>query len=312
MSGSYWGKVIAVGLVVFGLLTISVWWGMTSFSAYQKEHADDYEQIATYQAGTAEQYADGCLKDARDFIAMVKCAITSVDANRETQRSRHDLKAQQEMAEWAFALLLFTAGGFVASLIGIFLVWITFSATREANEIAKENGRAQVSAYVYISEAVLICKYELSLHKIGRDVCALIEFKNFGQSPARNVSFFIEKIGFFVSDESKVGFGEQLIVTHHEIENIAPSHTKMLRTEVQNISPLVHPELVSGERAIYVWGRITYEDVFDRKWELGFRRRATTLPKNSTELNTYVIPKDESCIERLSVCAKGNHSKQIT
>lgn len=78
------------------------------------------------------------------------CPEEQNNSSADAQRSDNDLYAQQEMADWAFLMAAGSAAGFLLSIIGIGLIYVTFRATRQANAIARQVGIDETQAYVHL------------------------------------------------------------------------------------------------------------------------------------------------------------------
>jgi hypothetical protein len=126
---------VALGLVIAGLL------GWASLKGYQIDHANERVSATQHQENSAEDAAQKCLGevDVPSFAQGVKCLAEAINGNREAEYSKYDLKAQQEMAEWAYAMALLTGAGLPIALIGlgvtvagVFLVLQSLRHSRQA------------------------------------------------------------------------------------------------------------------------------------------------------------------------------------
>jgi hypothetical protein len=166
-------NIIAAALLVFGAFSY------LSVREYQKQNTRDRQETSSYSAEATEKYAADCLKDFKPISTWANCIINSIDANRTAQRANQDLKAQQEMAEWAYALLLLSVGGLVVSGCGLIALFVSLSQTRTVIKDTREIGEKQIRAYLS-SDAIKII--------FDHNTQAILEikysWKNFGQSPA--------------------------------------------------------------------------------------------------------------------------------
>lgn len=114
------------------------------------------------------------------------CIAQAIEPGNEAKRDHDDLRAQQEMAFWAFIVSLFSGVGLVVSVGGVGLVYATFRKTGEAVDAAnrtaddaKRIGEAEVRAYLHCRAA--------KFRRSRDNVAATLEIENTGQSPASHV-----------------------------------------------------------------------------------------------------------------------------
>ena len=86
------------------------------------------------------------------------------------------LRAQQEAAKWTRRMGQAAIIGLFLSVVGMFLIWRTWYAAREANKISERIGMAQTRAYVTIDS--------LKAKKVDGGLQFVVVVKNSGQSPA--------------------------------------------------------------------------------------------------------------------------------
>ena len=137
-------------------------WEWLELREYQRQHAERRQSISSNEHETVEQYSRGCLEDAGTLLGVAKCAIASVDANREAQRFKYDLPAQQEMAEWAFVLVVLTVAQVTIGLVGIVSLVYSLQWASDANanmlkpiDQERENAHRQMRAYMLVQSDVL-------------------------------------------------------------------------------------------------------------------------------------------------------------
>jgi flagellar basal body-associated protein FliL len=303
MSNSYRIIGAAFGLIAIlllvGLMAFAVW-SFKSIEEYQKANSDNRQEISSYKQETGEQYAKACLEEDKPISAWAYCIVNSIDASRDAQRSNYDLKAQQEMAVWAYSLLLLTIGGFVISVVGLAALFLSLAQTRTAIKDTREIGEAQVRAYVRITEGTVKL---VSAHPSATDQLIspeiAIKIKNYGQSPALRFQFsviaryyppmhapFLGSLG--VAPESwgrDVGCNED-VVMRHGLGSAPLDEVAMQSTE----SPELHMDFVI---------RYAFRDVFDRRVQAE-RVFMALLPKNRINIEVPLIPHvfDKETIER--------------
>ncbi len=179
MLRSNWLRYVVVGAVAGIAVGWLVQWGARSFEAYRFQHSNERIQAAKYEYEGAKDYVEGCLHGvAPSFDKGVACLAEGIEANREAKRSEYDLRAQQDMAEWAYAMFLVTGGGTAIAIFGIVLVFFTFGEARQTNVISREMGQRELRAYVGIE------KTEITGVEIGSAPKAKLSFVNSGSTPA--------------------------------------------------------------------------------------------------------------------------------
>jgi hypothetical protein len=300
MSKVYWRFIVALGIVA--LFSFISAWGWLSYLEYQNQHNKQRESVTQYKVETVEQYFDVCIKEDTSIVNISKCFSQSIDANRNAQRSQYDLQAQQDMAEWAYALFLLTMAGLIVSVAGLIFLFWSLRQTRTAIKDNREIGEAQTRAYIYVADVVIV-------RRPNNNIQAVISFSNTGQTPAKKVTYAIERIGLFSAGEDEVSFGDGSPESYHEIDDLAPSHSKFYKTPHKSFTLSDAENLKSREISVYVWGVVKYADVFGKKFEIGFRRTTDFVPENVTFGEIYSIPKENAA--PLHLCMGGNYSKEI-
>jgi len=127
---------------------------------------------------------DICLEDDPIPTAeAAKCIANASNAKASAEAAEYDLAAQQDMARWAFALLLVSATGTCVSIVGLFALFVSLSQTRTAIQDNRAIGEAQVRAYLGVDDVTV--KIETGNPAVQVHFCV----KNYGQSPARDFTF---------------------------------------------------------------------------------------------------------------------------
>lgn len=97
------------------------------------------------------------------------------------EREIRDLQAQENSAYWAGAMFYATCVAVILSIVGIFLIYITFRAQRNGNDIAKDTAALQLRPYVMLTDD------KLGDGKLEVGEIFYFAIRNFGQTPARNL-----------------------------------------------------------------------------------------------------------------------------
>ena len=171
---------VAAAIVVLGLIAIGLF-HQHGYQQYAADHTAEYAKYAEQKAGeacrgvAAEQLVH-CFSEAR------------VEAELEKQSYEHDqadLVAQRKAALWAEMMGGAAVVGMGLSIVGVFLVWITFVATREGNKITERIGEAQTRCYLRVTNV----RVKIWKGSVPEIYCTI---KNSGNSPARSLKIVHE------------------------------------------------------------------------------------------------------------------------
>jgi len=113
------------------------------------------------------------------------CIAEASNAARENERQEQDLVAQRVTAVWTFLMGCAAIVGMGLSIVGVFLVWTTFRAAREANEIGRNALIAERRPWLEI-EKVMIGGIQMEAARAVVDIVVI--GKNVGNSPAQNIN----------------------------------------------------------------------------------------------------------------------------
>lgn len=120
-------------------------------SGYRQEHVSQRNSASSaYQAQAYEQAQFYCF--GKTGADREKCLSEQTEAAQAEQRSDYDLRAQQEMSEWALGVLVFSIFGFVVSSAGLVALVGTF---HEQRKLARDQARPfldQLGAVIDYSE----------------------------------------------------------------------------------------------------------------------------------------------------------------
>ena len=144
MLKRYWGRVTATGIVIaaLGLLSYVVW-AFGFFSTYKAVHQQErYEASRQEYEAPTKDMDRGCWRVP--MLPDADCPNNNVSAEHPNKREYADLKAQQDMSEWALVVVLISIPGFFVSIAGLWALYWTFRQTRE---IAKAQERASLIIY---------------------------------------------------------------------------------------------------------------------------------------------------------------------
>jgi hypothetical protein len=145
-----------------------------------------------------------------------------------------------------------------AFLATMALFWATWRLVKGADKTAE----CQLRAYVGIADHKLSGFAENQIPKI------ILHIKNFGQTPARKLQYWAAS-----------GFASYPLNTQLPLQSFRPETISIFPSD--NFSPVITlaqplnsadmAGLQSGNRRLYVYGHIKYEDVFGQTRNTGFR-----------------------------------------
>ena len=241
-AGQGLSVLIAVAVAFFGLV---IWAG------YRQDHSDEREYAAR---DDREQAIASCV-GSMEGVADPACVSEAIDAQYHKQHEAADLRAQQEMAEWALLMLFATTAGVV-------YVALTLETTRQANKAAwaavkatEDIGKKQVRAYLGIESA----KIE---PMAGRGCYCFFKLKNYGQSPASGIEVYA-KVQFTITAKGEDWPSDKKVfdVICNHPRTLPPGATGRCAVHIQNEMNAIS-ELKPAEIRFYCTARVFWLDVF--------------------------------------------------
>lgn len=226
MPSRSWVFAIAIGLAITaGAITLIG----VDIHSYQVEHAEQRKNAASYHAESKDQYAKLCVKEATGIVATFKCLVDSINSNKAAKRADYDLKAQQDMAEWAYILMWMSAGGLIVSMTGLMAIIYSLYQTKQAIiaaqdtvQVTREIGIAQTTAILDIVRIDVQGGYDENSSLIS-DLGIL----NIGNSGARRVAISVH---LKIADKSGAAlFSSELTRTEDRPINISAKGNSISR-----------------------------------------------------------------------------------
>jgi hypothetical protein len=168
-----------------------------SANAQENFYADRAEQRALAYRDTARMHAAReCAAVSRSQI--YQCVHDQYHAAGERERSEYDLQAQLVMSVWTRAMGLAALIAMAVGILGVGLVYATFSATREANVIARQEAdRSALETdrvrrnMIQIERAILeIERTNISFDPDGKWMTLTLSVRNRGKSNAWGLQVF--------------------------------------------------------------------------------------------------------------------------
>jgi len=171
-----------------------------SLQSYMVEHLNERDDVSNYDEPTIKRDLESCLKrEPTGFVKLFYCVVEAARGDEISKKDKYDLKAQQEMAEWAYGMFLATIFTILVGIIGVVFVWLTLLETRKV-------GQAQTRAYFGINTYK---PYFWNIYpKVG---CSIhINLKNTGTTPALMLGYSVETEVTNSSDVSKFASGKRI------------------------------------------------------------------------------------------------------
>jgi len=173
----------AFGLALLGMVTqigFGVW---SQYVDSRRAYREYKQQSQADQEQSAREIADrySIIVDPLDTIRA--CLVKEILTYQAKDATNKDLKAQQDMALWAFWTFIATTGGLIVSIGGLTMLWASLRQTRQAISLDREVGHAQVRAYVTVNPK--------APKQIGDGLRPIthITIVNTGQSPTYDVAY---------------------------------------------------------------------------------------------------------------------------
>ncbi|MBC7985614.1 MAG: hypothetical protein H7X93_02945 [Sphingomonadaceae bacterium] len=167
---------------------------------------------------------------------------TNLETNAAEERAQRDLDAQEDMAKWAFWLLLVGIISTVIGIIGVSFIWLTLKATRdavieagEATEAARaavkateESAQNQLRAWVRVDTEFISCR------RLDTAACFTLRVRaeNVGQTPALRVA---GDAMLSLHPSIRAGRGElpKLVYAPRDLPSLMPRETAEFRLELK-------------------------------------------------------------------------------
>lgn len=261
-------RFITVGfiIVVSALVVVAVW-DLASRHTERRLEADARShQIAIY---AQEQIERSCSRLSGSEALL--CVTKAIKSSDNVRRSELSLVAQQEVADWAFWMVVISILTVLVTGAGVYYVALTLVETRRATaaaidaiDVNRESAQSQLRAYVSVERASIV--------KFNPDepVEVRLHIKNTGQTPA----FKMNQLVLLKADSYPSNFEFYIPADIGEDVQSELGSGLVVTTFIDTGTPLTANQLdsvQSGSAAVWVWGRIDYEDIFGRKFYTEFR-----------------------------------------
>ena len=223
------------------------------------DHSAAYEQRQTEPVAAAGSLSQGPSAESKTA--------------RQEERAERDLKAQEEMAKWAFWLFVVTVAGVLLLAATLRETW---KAGRSAAEIFTQTRRQADIAEKSLSPFIAICIDETIFEWTRTDESGTqitgywydphvrFYFRNYGQTPA-----VIKLIKAELDDGQRPPDLSQIVVSFaptpdHIIEAGKPTET--FKTQPKALSDELKGRLKLGFSFLWLYGTVEFEDMFGNEF----------------------------------------------
>lgn len=194
MEGHWLKHVNPRSAFIASLLVGLLIWAIAALVTYRNAHEARLEHARRWSAS-----GDVICVHAPPDGALI-CTVASTPSGANNPYIEYDLRAQQEMAEWAFAVFLATLASIVVTLVGLIYVVRAYRLNAAATDHARVAAEAAVAQtktaqdalaaerrpWVAVEDVRLVAlKYDAINGALNFTV--LISMRNTGHSPALNV-----------------------------------------------------------------------------------------------------------------------------
>jgi hypothetical protein len=205
------------------------------------------------------------LESIDESIEALKAGPESADENR---RAEGDLKAQEDMAKWAFWMLVATSASVAVSAAGVGLIVFTLrqnkrsmrialSGVRRASQsvrVAQQTARRELRAYVF--------GHPKNVHVSGKTLVSVtLTVRNHGSTPASNVGMKggVNIYPYPLPNEVIIDFPEVDMTT----QTLPPGAEFPAKIAVNRTATAIDEQrLRAGTHRLYAFAVIKYRDAF--------------------------------------------------
>lgn len=262
VSGVYWGigTTFTLVLLIFGVLGFQ--WSLE----YRDRHSTEQKEASTQTIEQPTSYRCAVTIMNSGFACR---AVRKPGTSERDKAEQYDLRAQQEMAEWAFAMMLIAAASVWIGVAGVAVVGWTLHETRQMTLATREIGESQSKAYVNVSKA------ETNLVKVTTKINItqiLAYLTNTGSTPAIDIVIGGEVI---IYDKSFTPLGTDREICRaeiypHGIVDLPPNSDpqRVAFSLPNNVAKTLKESGFNALASVYLRfeGNIRYWDVFENRY----------------------------------------------
>lgn len=215
---------------------------------------------------TANPYTEGNNSDSQEKVSYppnshirlgdIQLAINNLvgeeseKATKEAEeRSKADLKAQQQMSKWTFWMFVVSVGGFFLGILGTVLIGWTLHETRKASGLTKEAlDDTRITSYKELRAYIGIDLKAVPIDHGDDSLAVAVRFENQGQTPAYDI-----KITHTLHNSPLLWGPEKVNTT--AILNPSEHFTPVLKSKFKNV------EVVSATENFFLNLHIVFTDM---------------------------------------------------
>jgi|GEM_PF-4358537 len=205
-------RALPVGFAIVLAISCIVAW----FVGYQRELERQRHEVNTAAAITIE----ACLPSIETlrFGEFTHCLVEVFQADPDALREKFDLKAQQDMALWAFGMLLVSMVGVIITAAGTIYIAATLKEARETTKAAKISAEEARKATITAQEAVAVAR-EMGAAQIR----AYLAVREVGENPERRGDLTLEDkfkvVPFFINSGASPALNVRMKTVTGSIQN---------------------------------------------------------------------------------------------
>lgn len=241
-----------------------------------------------HQSQSTQKRSDEQLADAVQGVNSTRIAPIArgevprrqPNPDRNEWRQEEDLVAQQDMAKWAWWMMLASFMSIAVAAVGVWFVKQTLDATRaavveakrgseaaqDAVEVTRATSQRQLRAYIAIQGGSFSL---VNLIEGGRGVAFHVELKNLGQTPAYGFSTWVKPPRILPFDA--IPFGDPTPLSERTgFSIVGPGASAHIQYTIR-LEDADFDAIRNKTRRIYVWGGADFTDIFDQSRYFIFR-----------------------------------------
>ncbi|WP_135213276.1 hypothetical protein [Vitreimonas flagellata] len=268
---------IAFGIIA--LLTICalavIGLGAISWTEQRREHGVERDAAVSEQQQHVREPIEAQCSGAprsRNF----RCTIDAPQAPSDERYTSADLRAQQDMAAWAFATFVTGVVGALITVAGVIYVAWTLAETRkatgaaqsaadaakDANKAFAEHSQRELRAYVGVP---VVAVKDLA---IGAQPTFSYQIKNFGATPARELESKYYIVACDDPNTHKVRTpADKVVPTWSSRVDLAPGQEPVEVTQTHHArwTEAMHTAFAAGQGTLMLCAIIRYRDVYGKR-----------------------------------------------
>lgn len=171
MPDRYWSRILAIGLGALLIGAVTLW-------LYSDEQRQQRAETAHHDRDKAYSEAYEACGSISGALDQLYCVLDEAETTKEEKRDEYDLKAQQDMALFAYSVAIFTFASLLVGGAGVYFVARSLNLTRELFYADKRP---------WLDARVLLDPMSIRREKSGYFLQFAIKAVNSGQIPATDV-----------------------------------------------------------------------------------------------------------------------------